>query len=83
MNSPPLILSDIPGVRDVISKDEGFIVEPLDPEEIKEALEKIWNAPEMAKQMGQKGRERVEKLFSWKKVSKDIEKIFYEHITAI
>ena len=74
----PLILSDIPGVRDVISKEEGFIVEPLDPEEIKEALEKVWNAPEMAKQMGQKGRERVEKLFSWEKVSKDIEKIFYE-----
>ena len=74
----PLILSDIPGVRDVISKEEGFIVEPLDPEQIKEALEKIWGAPEMARQMGQKGRERVEKLFSWEKVSKDIEKIFYE-----
>ena len=26
----PLILSDIPGVRDVISNEEGFIVEPLD-----------------------------------------------------
>ena len=74
----PLILSNIPGVRDVISKDEGFIVEPLDPEEIKDALEKIWNAPEMAKQMGKRGRQRVEKLFSWEKVSKDIEKICYE-----
>ena len=74
----PLILSDIPGVRDVISSDEGFIVEPLDPEAIKTSIEKIWNSPEMAKQMGKKGRERVEKLFSWEKVSKDIEKIFYE-----
>ena len=25
----PLILSDIPGVRDVISEKEGYIVEPL------------------------------------------------------
>ena len=74
----PLILSDIPGVRDVISNEEGFIVEPLDPEAIKESIEKIWNSPEMAKQMGRKGRERVERLFSWEKVSKDIEKIFYE-----
>ena len=37
----PLILSDIPGVRDVISNDEGFIVEPLDPEVIKTSIEKI------------------------------------------
>ena len=76
-----LILSVIPGVRDVISSDEGFIVVPLDPEAIKEALDKIWNSPEMAKQMGKKGRERVEKLFSWQKVSKDIENIFQEVIS--
>jgi len=77
----PLILSDIPGVRDVISSDEGFIVEPLDPEAIKEALEKIWNSPGMAKEMGKRGRKRVEELFSWQKVSKDIENIFQEVIS--
>ena len=74
----PLILSDIPGVRDVISSEEGFIVEPLDPDAIAEALEKIWNGPEMAKQMGKRGRERVVNLFSWEKVAKDVEKIFYD-----
>ena len=73
-----LILSDIPGVRDVISSEEGFIVEPLDPEALAEALEKIWSYPENAKQMGLKGRERVVSMFSWKKVSKDVEKIFKE-----
>ena len=50
-------------------------------QDIKEALDKIWNSPEMAKQMGKKGRERVEKLFSWQKVSKDIENIFQEVIS--
>jgi len=74
----PLILSDIPGVRDVISKKEGYIVEPLDPEAMARALEKIWNGPEMAKKMGKRGRERVEKLFSWEKVSKEIENVFTE-----
>ena len=77
----PLILSDIPGVREVISSEEGFIVEPLDPEAIAEALEKIWSYPEMASQMGKRGRKRVEKLFSWDKVSKDIENIFLELIS--
>ena len=72
----PLILSDIPGVRDVISEKEGYIVEPLDPSAIAEALDKIWNAPEMAREMGKRGRLRVEKLFSWEKVAKDIENIF-------
>ena len=74
----PLILSDIPGVRDVISEKEGYIVEPLDPNAIAEALEKIWNAPEMAREMGARGRKRVEKLFSWEKVSKDVEQVFNE-----
>jgi glycosyltransferase involved in cell wall biosynthesis len=62
----------------VISSEEGFIVEPLDPEELAEALEKVWNYPEMAKQIGKRGRKRVEKLFSWEKVAKDVEKIFVE-----
>ena len=43
-----------------------------------EALEKLWNGPEIAKQMGKKGRKRVVKLFSWEKVAEDIEKIFYD-----
>ncbi len=77
----PLILSDIPGVRDVIASDEGYIIEPLDPEALAEALQKIWNYPEKARQMGAKGRKRVEELFSWKKVSKNIEKI-YEDILS-
>jgi glycosyltransferase involved in cell wall biosynthesis len=77
----PLILSDIPGVRDVISEKEGYIVEPLDPNAIAEALEKIWNAPEMAREMGARGRKRVEKLFSWEKVSKDVEQVFNEILT--
>ena len=77
----PLILSDIPGVRDVISEKEGYIVEPLDPNAIAEALEKIWGAPEMAREMGKRGRERVEALFSWEKVSKDVEQVFNEILT--
>ena len=77
----PLVLSDIPGVRDVISSDEGFIVAPLAPEALAHALEKIWDYPENAKQMGLKGRERVVSMFSWEKVSKDVEKIFKEIIT--
>jgi len=76
----PLVLSDIPGVRDVISTDEGFIVEPLDPEALADALEKIWNYPENSKQMGLRGRERVVSMFSWEKVSKDVETIFKEII---
>ena len=77
----PLILSDIPGVRDVISNQEGFIVEPLDPLDIATSLEKLWDYPEMAKQMGQNGRKRVMDLFSWEKVSKQIEHIYSEVVT--
>ena len=30
----------------------------------------------MAREMGERGRLRVEKLFSWEKVAKDIENVF-------
>ena len=53
----------------------------MDPEALAEALEKIWNYPENAKLMGLKGRERVVSMFSWEKVSKDVEKIFKEIIS--
>ena len=53
----------------------------MDPNAIAEALDKIWDAPEMAREMGKRGRKRVEELFSWEKVSKDIEKVFTEILT--
>ena len=71
----PLILSDIPGVRDVISNDEGFIVEPLDPEAIKTSIEKIWNSPEMAKQMGKKEEKELKNYFRGKRFQRILKNI--------
>ena len=78
----PLVLSDIPGVRDVITSEEGRLVEPLDPDALAAALQNIWDYPERARQMGVRGRERIEREFAWPRVAEKIEKVLEAAISA-
>ena len=78
----PLVLSDIPGVRDVITTEEGILVEPLDPDALAAALQNIWDYPERARQMGARGRERAEQEFAWKRVTEKVEQVLEEAIFA-
>ena len=78
----PLVLSDIPGVRDVITGEEGHIVEPLDPDALAGALEDIWDYPERARQMGVRGRERAEREFAWPRVAEKIEQVLEAALSA-
>ena len=78
----PLVLSDIPGVRDVITGEEGHLVEPLDPDALAAALQNIWDYPERARQMGVRGRERVEREFAWPRVAEKVEQVLEAAISA-
>lgn len=78
----PLVLSDIPGVRDVITSEEGLLVEPLDPNALAAALQNIWDYPERARQMGVRGRERVELEFAWMRVAEKVETVLKMAISA-
>ncbi len=70
----PVILSDIPGVREVIEDGEqGYICPPLDPEAWAAAIEKLVDYPVRARKMGERGRQRVLERFSWEKVAQQVE----------
>lgn len=62
----PVVLSDIPGVRDVIEDGkEGMRSRPTDPNDIAEKVNTLIDDPVLRLEMGERGRKRVMENFSW------------------
>lgn len=73
----PVVVSDIPGVREVITEGEhGLLMEPLNPENLAGKIRTILRNPTLAKKMGEGGRKRVEESLTWEIVAKQIEDIY-------
>jgi glycosyltransferase involved in cell wall biosynthesis len=81
----PVVSANWGGPADYITKDTGILIPPGTPEsfikELANAL--LWMAqnPERRIKMGQAGRERVLKLYDWRKKAKAILEI-YEEVLA-
>ncbi len=72
----PVIGGRSGGVTDaVIDEETGLLVDPLNIDQIAEALVKLLTNPELARRLGEKGRERVEREFSWGRIAQKIREI--------
>ncbi len=61
----PVVGSDAPGIREALVDDRtGLLVPPGRPEALAEAIAKILSDPEMAVEMGRRGRRRAHRMFS-------------------
>ena len=61
----PVVAADVDGLREVIADGEtGILVPREDPGAFAAAIVRLLGAPEMAGDMGRKGRERVAELFT-------------------
>ena len=56
----PLVVSDVPGLREVVGKDGdcAFLVDPENPEEIAAALRRLIENPDLRARMGRRAFER-------------------------
>ncbi|MCS3702313.1 glycosyltransferase family 4 protein [Salinibacter ruber] len=62
----PVIASDFPLWREIVQDAEcGLVVDPLDPEAIAKAIEWIVDHPELAREMGKRGRDAVLERYNW------------------
>lgn len=62
----PVIASNFPLWKDIVEgNDCGLCVDPLNPKEIGQAIQKIIDNPDMAQRMGANGRKAVEKIYNW------------------
>ncbi len=76
-SATPVVVSDIPGVREVITEGEhGLLSEPLNPENLAGKIRTILRNPQLAKQMGENGRKRVEEFLTWDIVAEQIEAVY-------
>ncbi len=81
----PVIVSDVPGVRELIEEgQEGLRVDPIDAEDIAAKVRTLVEDEGLRKQMGRRARETVERNFSLVSVVDRLE-TFYErtHSTMV
>jgi glycosyltransferase involved in cell wall biosynthesis len=75
----PVIGTSVGGIPEIIEDGvTGLLVPPHSPEELAQAIIKILQNPEMARQMGEAGRRRAEERFSAKQYVTKIQAIYEE-----
>jgi starch synthase len=89
--STPVVASAVGGIKEVVEDEvTGYLVEleqydkspfeAKDPEkfsrDLAEKINKLMNDESLRTEMGKKGRERAEKLFSWKSIAQDVYKVY-------
>ncbi len=61
----PVVTSDLPGPRESAIQDEtAYFFPPGNADALKDAIARLLAAPELAKQMGERGRRRAREVFS-------------------
>jgi glycosyltransferase involved in cell wall biosynthesis len=75
----PVIASDLPGVRKVVGiKEIGRLVKPKDANRLAEMLNLLLDNKSERDQLGQAGREKVERIYSWDIIVQQTLKIYSE-----
>jgi 1,4-alpha-glucan branching enzyme len=74
----PVLASNIGGVTEIVQHGEnGFLFNPNDIDSIADAINTLFEMPEQARLMGERGRELVEKHYPWNKIAEQT-LAFYE-----
>jgi glycosyltransferase involved in cell wall biosynthesis len=75
----PIVATAVDGCDEAVTDGEtGFLVPPANPAAMAEAIETLLKNPELAKQMGERGRQRVEKHFSMERHRRALAEIYGE-----
>jgi glycosyltransferase involved in cell wall biosynthesis len=73
----PVIATNIVGTSSDIKKhNTGLVVEPKNAEELAKAIITIINTPTRAKNMGDNGRKLVEEKYDWRKIAKQVQRLY-------
>jgi glycosyltransferase involved in cell wall biosynthesis len=78
----PVVVSDIPGVREVVTDGvEGLLAEPLHAEDLAAKIRSLLDDPERREQMGVRGRQKVEAKFGITQVADAVERVYRIAVT--
>jgi glycosyltransferase involved in cell wall biosynthesis len=69
----PVIASDFPGWREIVTKAGcGLLVNPMDPQEIANAMEYLLTHSEEAEEMGRRGFQAIVESYNWANEEKEL-----------
>lgn len=75
----PVVASNIPGVCSVMEEGKsGLLAEPRNPDSLAEQILKILKDPEMARRMGERGRQLIEEKYNWPVIVDQVLKVYKE-----
>jgi glycosyltransferase involved in cell wall biosynthesis len=78
----PFIASNLPGVRSMVDNENGLLVKPGDAIDLAEKISEILHDPGRQKEMGVRGRLKVEKDYSWEKINKRLEQTYQDVLAS-
>jgi glycosyltransferase involved in cell wall biosynthesis len=83
-SAKPVIISDIPGVREVIEEGVcGFLSEPMNPKDLGNKITTLLSDPQLMRKMGEAGRRKVVDEFTWEKVVLQTEKTYEDILSQV
>ncbi len=75
----PVIASDFPLWRDFIEKTGcGLVVDPLDARALARAITFLLTQPNVAEEMGRKGREAIEQWYNWENEATKLVQLYHD-----
>jgi glycosyltransferase involved in cell wall biosynthesis len=75
----PVVASRTGGIPEIVAHEEtGLLCEPGNEYEFAHAIIRLIKDPVLMKEMGEKGRKRVDLMFTMDRLSRDVDKIFRE-----
>jgi len=78
----PVIASDIPGYRTVVTNgEEGFLIRPKDPEALAKTILLLLNDERLREDMGARGRQKALR-YSWASVAQQTEQYYFDVIAS-
>jgi glycosyltransferase involved in cell wall biosynthesis len=75
----PVIASDLPGIRAVVSDGvDGWLVPPVKEDAWIEKIQSLLDDPRMRRKMGIRGRAKIEARYAWPKIALQLVRIYEE-----
>ena len=79
----PVVVSDFPLWKRIIEEARcGLLVNPLNPNDIANAIKWLFENPDEASAMGQRGRDAVDKKFNWENEFEKMTNVYHEILNS-
>jgi glycosyltransferase involved in cell wall biosynthesis len=74
----PVISTKVGGIPEFLTKENGLLVEPSDPEQLAQRIIDLLQNPELARELGRCGRRLIEERFSWPLIADEVVDLYRE-----